>query len=84
AGHRGVMARSIYGGEGRARFDEVSQRCQTDAHLAQTIGRYLADFERAVSEADLSDTSGRLTQSRLISDTGRVYLFLAHACGRLQ
>ena len=84
AGHRGVMARSIYGEEGRILFDEVSQRCQTDANLAQTISRYLADFERAISESDLSDTSGRLTQSHLVSDTGRVYLFLAHACGRLQ
>jgi len=84
AGHRGVMARSIYGNEGRALFDEVSRRCQTDPKLAQTIGRYLADFERAISESDLGDTSGRLTQSHLISDTGRVYLFMAHACGRLQ
>jgi predicted pyridoxine 5'-phosphate oxidase superfamily flavin-nucleotide-binding protein len=84
AGHRGVMARSIYGDEGRALFDQVNQRCQTDANLAQTISRYLADFERRIAEADLSDSSGRLTQSHLISDTGRVYLFLAHACGRLQ
>jgi hypothetical protein len=84
AGHRGVMARSIYGDEGHALFDEVSHRCQTDANLAQTIRRYLADFERAIAESDLSDSSGRLTQSHLISDTGRVYLFLAHACGRIQ
>lgn len=84
AGHRGVMARSIYGEEGHALFDEVSHRCQTDANLAQTISRYLADFERRIAESDLSDSTGRLTQSHLISDTGRVYLFLAHACGRLQ
>ena len=84
AGHRGVMARSIYGDEGHALFDAVSHRCQTDAHLAQTISRYLADFERRIAESDVSDSSGRLTQSHLISDTGRVYLFLAHACGRIQ
>ncbi len=84
AGQRGVMARSIYGVEGHALFDEVSQRCQTDANLAQTVSRYLADFERRIAESDLSDSSGRLTQSHLISDTGRVYLFLAHACGRIQ
>lgn len=78
------MARSIYGIEGHALFDEVSHRCQTDANLAQTVSRYLADFERRIAESDLSDSSGRLTQSHLISDTGRVYLFLAHACGRIQ
>jgi ABC-type transporter Mla subunit MlaD len=83
AGQRGVMVRSIYSDRGRAVFDDVSQRCRTDADLTRAIGRYLADFERAVSESDLRDPSGRLTQNQLVSDAGRVYLFLAHACGRL-
>jgi hypothetical protein len=34
-------------------------------------------------EADQQDPSGRLTQSYVVSDGGRVYLFLAHAAGRL-
>ncbi len=83
AGQRGVMVRSIYSDRGRHVFDEVSQRCRTDVDLSRAISRYLSDFERAVSESDLRDPSGRLTQSQLISDAGRVYLFLAHAAGRL-
>ncbi len=83
AGQRGVMVRSIYSDRGRHVFDEVSQRCRTDVELSRAISRYLSDFERAVSESDLRDPSGRLTQSQLISDAGRVYLFLAHAAGRL-
>lgn len=83
AGQRGVMVRSIYGNEGRSLFDDVNHRCRADPNLGRTISRYLADFERIISESDIRDSSGRLTQSQLVSDTGRVYLFLAHACGRL-
>ncbi len=55
----------------------------TTANLSRTVSRYLADFERIVSESDARDPSGRLSHGQLISDTGRVYLFLAHASGRL-
>jgi len=30
------------------------------------------------------DPSGRTLQNHLVSDSGRVYLFLAHASGRLR
>jgi hypothetical protein len=83
SGQRGVMVRSIYGNEGRALFDDVSHRCRNDGELSRTVSRYLADFERIVSETDQRDPTGRLSQGQLVSDTGRVYLLLAHASGRL-
>jgi hypothetical protein len=83
AGQRGVMVRSIYTDQGRAVFDDVASRCNADGDLARNIGRYLTDFERAVAESDIRDPSGQLTHGHLISDAGRVYLFLGHACGRL-
>lgn len=83
AGQRGVMVRSIYSPDGRAAFDEVSRRYKTDPELKSTINRYLGDFERLQQEADSKDPSGRMAQSHLVSDTGRVYLFLAHASGRI-
>ncbi len=82
-GQRGVMVRSIYSPEGRVAFDEISRRAKTDPDLQATIGRYLADFERILKDAEVRDPSGRMLQSHLVSDTGRVYLFLAHASGRL-
>ena len=82
-GQRGVMVRSIYSDHGRALFDDTSQRLRTDAQLLQSVNRYLADFERTVSESDMRDPTGRLTQAQLLSEAGRVYLFLAHASGRL-
>ncbi|MFN3624911.1 MAG: hypothetical protein ACK4TP_12715 [Hyphomicrobium sp.] len=83
SGQRGVMVRSIYGNEGRALFDDVSHRCRNDGELSRTVARYLSDFERIIADSDARDPSGRLSQGQLVSDTGRVYLFLAHASGRL-
>jgi len=83
AGQRGVMVRSIYSEQGRTVFDDTARRCRAEPELGRTIGRYLADFERIISESDLKDPSGHLTQSHLVSDAGRVYLFLAHAYGRI-
>jgi hypothetical protein len=83
AGQRGIMVRSFYSPEGRVAFDEISRRAQTDADLQGTIGRYLADFEHILKDAEARDPTGRMLQHHLSSDTGRVYLFLAHASGRL-
>ena len=83
AGQRGIMVRSIYSPEGRVAFDEISRRAKVDHDLENTIARYLADFERILKDAETRDPSGRMLQQQLVSDTGRVYLFLAHATGRL-
>jgi hypothetical protein len=82
-GQRGIMVRSIYSNEGRTIFDEVQRRCRSEAPFKATVERYLVDFENVLREADQQDPSGRLTQSYVVSDGGRVYLFLAHAAGRL-
>ena len=83
AGQRNVMVRSIYAGDTRNIFDQVASRVKTDGELSQTVMRYLGDFERIIKEADGRDPSGRLAHTHLVSDTGRVYLFLAHAAGRV-
>jgi hypothetical protein len=84
AGQRNVLVRSIYAPEARALFDQISSRIRTDGELEQSVLRYLADFERIIKDAEARDTTGRTAQSHLVSDTGRVYLFLAHAAGRLR
>ena len=83
AGQRNVMVRSIYSPDARGAFDQVASRVKTDPELAQTVSRYLSDFERIIKDADSRDPSGRMAHTHLISDTGRVYLFLAHAAGRI-
>ena len=82
SGHRNVMVRSIYSSDGRLAFDDVSRRYRSDAKLQQTVERYLADFEAIKTDAERRDPTGRLAENHLVSDSGRVYLFLAHASGR--
>ena len=76
------MVRSIYSSDGRLAFDDVSRRYRSDAKLQQTVERYLADFEAIKTDAERRDPTGRLAENHLVSDSGRVYLFLAHASGR--
>lgn len=83
AGHRNVLSRGLYSAEGRQAFDEITRRLPSDPGLQSTLQRYLEDFERIRRELDARDPSGRTAQGHLLSDSGRVYLFLAHATGRL-
>ncbi len=83
AGQRGFMVRGMYSADGRILFDEISRRLRTDAALQRTVNRYLEDFDRIRRDSEQRDPSGRMAQTHLVSDTGRVYLFLAHAAGHL-
>jgi ABC-type transporter Mla subunit MlaD len=84
AGQRGIMVRSIYTAEGRATFDEVSERYKSEADFRRTVDRFLVDFEWLLRNIEQKDSTGRTLNQQLVSDSGRVYLFLAHATGRLR
>jgi hypothetical protein len=84
AGERGVLGRHIYNPEGQATFDEISRRYGRENEFRSTVDRYIADFERLLGEAETSDPEGRMLQNYLTSESGRVYLLLAHASGRLR
>ena len=84
AGQRGIMVRSIYSNEGRSTFDEISERYKSDVGFQRTVDRFLMDFESLLRNIEQKDPSGRSVHNHLISDSGRVYLFLAHASGRLR
>jgi hypothetical protein len=83
AGQPGILVRSIYTTEGRTAFDSIQRRYRVEADFRQTVDRYMHDFENLLREADARDPSGRGTQAYVTSESGRVYLFLAHASGRL-
>ena len=84
AGQRGIMVRSIYTNDGRALFDEISARYKTDVDFRRVVDRFLVDFEWLIRDIEQKDPGGRSVHNHLISDSGRVYLFLAHASGRLR
>jgi hypothetical protein len=84
AGERGVLGRHIYNPDGQATFDEISRRYDREGDFRMTVDRYIGDFERLLGEAEASDPDGRMLQNYLTSESGRVYLLLAHASGRLR
>ena len=84
AGERGVLGRHIYSIEGQTTFDEITRRYDREADFRMTVDRYIGDFERLLGEAEQSDPDGRMLQNYLTSESGRVYLLLAHASGRLR
>ncbi len=83
SGQRGILVRSIYTADGRAVFDDAQRRYQSDMPFRAMVDRFLADFEREVRDVEARDPSGQSLQAHLTSSSGRVYLFLAHACGRI-
>ena len=82
-GERGIISRSIYNREGQVTFEQVQRRYENDTTFRHIVDRYLADFERMLHDASKADPKGRTVQSHLTSETGRIYLVLGHASGRL-
>jgi hypothetical protein len=84
AGERGVLGRHLYSNDGQATFDEITRRYDRDGEFRANVDRYMGDFERLLGDAEQADPDGRMMQTYLTSETGRVYLLLAHASGRLR
>jgi hypothetical protein len=82
-GERHVVSRSMYNRQGQGTYDQVKRRYEGDTTFRHIVDRYLADFERMLKDASKADPKGRALQQHLTSETGRIYLVLAHASGRL-
>ncbi|MDZ4792558.1 MAG: hypothetical protein SGJ17_15375 [Hyphomicrobiales bacterium] len=82
-GDRGAIHSGIYNPNGQQTFDKVRRRYETDVDFRQIADRYVDDFENLLKDAARTDPKGRMIQDNLTSDTGRIYLLLAHASGRL-
>jgi hypothetical protein len=82
-GERHVVSRNTYNRQGQATFDQVKRRYDNDTTFRHIVDRYIADFERMLKDATKADPKGRNLQTHLTSETGRIYLVLAHASGRL-
>lgn len=84
SGQTNVMSRAFYSSQGQALFDKFETGLRTDAGLQQTVDRFLADFDRIRRDTEANDPTGAAAKGQLLSDTGRVYLFLAHARGHIR
>jgi hypothetical protein len=82
-GERGVINRSIYTLAGQTTFDQIAARLRIDNDFRNMADRYIADFERVLSQAEQRDPTGGALLSQMQTETGRVFLLLAHASGRV-
>ncbi|HSM19865.1 MAG TPA: hypothetical protein VK844_05800, partial [Hyphomicrobiales bacterium] len=81
-GERGVFTRRLYTLRGQRNFDEIRNKYRSDAEFRDTVDRYVSEFEQLIENVSRNDRDNILTQTYLSSDTGKVYIMLAHASGR--
>jgi ElaB/YqjD/DUF883 family membrane-anchored ribosome-binding protein len=82
-GERDVFTRRLYTLKGQQTFDEIKRKYDREPEFRTAVDRYIADFEKLLSDVSRGDRDKTITQSYLTSDTGKVYTMLAHAAGRL-
>lgn len=82
-GERNVFTRRLYTLRGQKLFDEVSYKYRNEASFRRDVDRYISDFEELLTKIYEQDRDSMLIDTYLSSETGKVYLMLAHASGRL-
>jgi len=82
-GDRSVISREVYNRQGQSTFDQVQRRYRGDAAFRHIADRYMADFEKVLKDASKAGQDSKALQNYLVSETGKIYLMLAHASGRL-
>jgi len=83
SGERNVFTKRLYTMRGQQLFDEIRHKYQDDPEFQDDVDRYVLDFERLIDQASDDDRDDMLVDTYLTSETGKVYLMLAHAAGRL-
>jgi ElaB/YqjD/DUF883 family membrane-anchored ribosome-binding protein len=81
-GERDVFTRRLYTLKGQQTFDEIKRKYDREPEFRTAVDRYIADFEKLLTDVARTDRDKTITQSYLTSDTGKVYTMLAHAAGR--
>ncbi|MFN3503626.1 MAG: hypothetical protein ACK4ZJ_15320, partial [Allorhizobium sp.] len=81
-GERDIFTRRLYTLKGQQTFDEIKRKYDREPEFRVAVDRYIADFEKLLSDVARTDRDKSITQSYLTSDTGKVYTMLAHAAGR--
>ena len=83
SGDTTAVSRRLYTSAGQQTFDDIRRRIRVDAAFRDSVTRYIKEFERLLAKIGQTDRDGAQSRLAMLSDSGKVYILLAHASGRL-